>query len=145
MSRIAESVRQQVITRAHGLCEYCQSAQLIIVSIEIDHIIPEAKGGSDELENLCLACRGCNSFKQDFQHGIDPETQQETSLFNPRTQSWNENFKWDEESIRVVGLTPTGRATVDRLRMNRSEVVAARRLWVRAGWHPPVSGRFPLD
>ena len=31
----------------------------------VDHIIPVAKGGSDDLENLVAACKRCNSAKQD--------------------------------------------------------------------------------
>jgi hypothetical protein len=34
-------------------------------------------------------------------------------------------------------LTATGRATIAALRLNNPETVAARSLWVQAGWHPP--------
>jgi 5-methylcytosine-specific restriction endonuclease McrA len=86
MARIADALRQQITERAHGLCEYCQTAQIIVVTMEIDHIIPQIAGGDTELYNLCLTCRGCNSFKQDYQIGIDPDMGAEVSLLNPRTQ-----------------------------------------------------------
>jgi len=35
--------------------------------LEIDHMIPKARGGTDEEANLWLACRMCNSFKLDDQ------------------------------------------------------------------------------
>ena len=41
--------------------------------------------------------------------------------------------KWTE----IIGLTATGRATIAALRLNNPEIVAARSLWVQAGWHPP--------
>ena len=107
--------------------------------MEIDHIVPESVGGETALENLCLACVGCNTFKYSFQTGIDPETDKESTLFNPRTQSWSDHFNWNEDGTLVVGLTATGRATVERLHMNRSDVVESRQLWVFAGWHPPAA------
>ena len=144
MVRISETLRQQVIERAHGLCEYCQTAMIIVVSMEIDHIVPEVAGGQTILANLCLTCRGCNSFKQDFQSGIDPESGNTFLLYNPRTQLWGKHFRWSDDSLQIIGLTSTGRATVTRLRMNRERMQASRRLWTKAGWHPPVDGKFPL-
>ena len=83
MAYISDSLRQEVIERAHGRCENCQTQQIIVVSMEIDHIVPESAGGETVPDNLCLACVGCNGFKLDYLTGIDPETDQETSLFNP--------------------------------------------------------------
>lgn len=143
MAYISDSLRRFVIDRAHGLCEYCQTAQIIVVSMEIDHIIAEIHGGQTRADNLCLACQGCNSFKQDSQTGIDSETGHEIPLFNPRTQQWHEHFRWKDDGTVIVGVSESGRATVARLRMNREGVVASRRLWVQAGWHPPQLGRFP--
>ncbi len=137
MARISDRLRQQVVERAQGRCEYCQTQQVIVVSMEIDHIIPESAGGETVAENLCLACIGCNGFKLDFQTGPDPETEVETSLFNPRTQNWDSHFQWSEDGLHIIGLTATGRATIVRLRMNRDVVVSARQRWVEAGWHPP--------
>jgi hypothetical protein len=137
MARISDNLHQQVIERARGHCEYCQTQQIIVVAMEIDHIIPESAGGETKLDNLCLACVGCNGFKLDFQIGLDPDTEKETSLFNPRTQNWHEHFKWSDDGLNVIGLTTTGRATIVRLRMNRDAVVNSRRRWVEAGWHPP--------
>lgn len=143
MAYIPDSLRRLVTKRAFGLCEYCQTAQIIVVSMEIDHIDPESEGGQTRADNLCLTCRGCNGFKQDFQTGIDPETGIETPLFNPRTQQWADHFRWNDDATLIIGVTAIGRATINRLRMNREGVVASRRLWVQAGWHPPQVGRFP--
>ena len=137
MARIPARLRQQVIERARERCEYCQTQQVIVVAMEIDHIQPESAGGETVLENLCLACVGCNSFKLDFQSGIDPETNTETPLFNPRSQIWSDHFEWSEDGLHLIGLSPVGRATIVRLRINRESVVNARRRWSAAGWHPP--------
>jgi hypothetical protein len=41
----------------------------------------------------------------------DPHTREEVALFHPRLDSWLAHFRWD--GVRVVGVTPTGRAAVD--------------------------------
>ena len=54
------------------------------------------------------------------------------------TQRWTEHFRWEENGLLIVGVTPTGRATVNAVQLNRAPLVNSRRLWVSAGWHPPV-------
>jgi len=54
-----------------------------VVNLVIDHIIPQVAGGSDDFDNLCLACPTCNSAKHDFQTGTDPKTSESVPLFNP--------------------------------------------------------------
>ena len=137
MAYISDKLRQQVIERANERCEYCQTQQIIVISMEIDHIVPVSANGETTLHNLCLACIGCNGFKLDYQTGIDPETSQEIPLFNPRKEQWNDHFEWDTSGVHLTGVSPTGRATITRLRMNRESVLASRRVWARAGWHPP--------
>ena len=105
--------------------------------LTFDHIIPEAAGGLTVRSNLWLACERCNRYKSDRITAVDPETGQEVGLFNPRTQSWAEHFVWGEHGTMIVGVTPTGRATVIALRLNHPLAVTARSYWVRVGWHPP--------
>lgn len=106
--------------------------------LEIEHIIPLAHDGTDAETNLWLACPLCNTYKSDKMSGIDSETGQSHPLFNPRTQQWNEHFRWSEDGIRVIGLTPTGRATVNALHLNDNPyALIVRSNWVVVGWHPP--------
>jgi hypothetical protein len=58
-------------------------------------------------------------------------------LFNPRQNVWKEHFRWGPDGTPILGLTPTGRATVGALRLNNEVAVEVRRNWVLAGWHPP--------
>jgi hypothetical protein len=125
-----------VHTRARHCCEYCQTRQATIgQTLHVEHIDP---CGGNDLENLCLACPTCNLSKATATAAPDPETQETVALFNPRTQTWREHFRWIDDARRVQGLTPTGRATVERLRMNQDRVVVARALWVKANCHPPT-------
>lgn len=68
---------------------------------------------------------------------LDPETQQMAALFHPRQQLWSEHFRWDEEALRMEGISSTGRATIDALRLNRPGVVNLRRLLIMDEKHPP--------
>src|SRR5262249_45238770 len=99
---------------------------------------PMSLGGPTEEQNLWLACAPCNLHKGDRVTAVDPSTGEAIRLFNPRTQRWAEHFAWSRAADRVLGRTPTGRATVSALSLNRASLVASRRAWVSAGWHPPI-------
>ena len=38
--------------------------------VDIDHIIPQSKGGTDDLWNLQCMCKHCNRSKQDKLNGV---------------------------------------------------------------------------
>jgi 5-methylcytosine-specific restriction endonuclease McrA len=69
-------VRQLVRTRAAERCEYCRLHEddSPLISHQVEHIIPRKHGGTDDLENLALACIACNLYKGSNLSGIDPET-----------------------------------------------------------------------
>ncbi len=102
--------------------------------MHLEHIDPQ---GGNQLDNLCLACPSCNLSKAKATSAIDPETGQTVPLFNPRQQIWHEHFKWDDDGVMILAKTPVGRATAVRLKLNIDRVVTARKVWVKAGEHPP--------
>lgn len=123
-----------VAKRARHQCEYCYAPEVIFnLAFEVEHIIPIARGGLDEVQNLALACRICNLRKSDFIDGIDEVTQEQVRLFNPRIDIWQEHFVFDRDTCQIVGKTAIGRVTVERLRMNTQEQLTARSLWVALG------------
>jgi len=137
-SYIPVDVRDQIEVTDNHQCCYCQTQEANSgISLSFEHILPKSKGGKNTFENVCLACRSCNEFKSSATEGIDSITGQKHALFNPRSQHWIDHFQWSEDGTKIEGLTPTGRATVVQLRMNRTAIVAARRRWVASGWHPP--------
>jgi hypothetical protein len=132
----------EVAERADYRCEYCKSPEAISPGLfEVEHIEPHALGGSDDLRNLALACPPCNRRKARATEAIDPESEtiHSVPLYNPRLHVWDDNFAFDitDERILIVGLTPTGRATVQRLGMNDLHIVDARLLWSRLELFPP--------
>lgn len=110
-------------------------------SFSAEHIVPRSQGGATALENLAFACQGCNNHKYNKTQGRDPVTEQLVSLFHPRQQRWGDHFTWNDDFTLVIGLTPTGRATVETLCLNREGLVNLRRILYAAGEHPPTGGK----
>lgn len=136
--KIATRIKGMVAARARGYCEYCKSHEdFSSASYAVEHIIPRFKMGSDELDNLAYSCLGCNAYKHTKISFVDPETGFETYIFNPRTQIWTDHFCWDDSCLMLIGLTPTGRATIELLRLNRPALLNLRRALVTSGEHPP--------
>lgn len=134
----ARQLGAHVRARAQHRCEYCRSPQRYVFGkLEIEHIIPKVADGTDDLGNLCLACRMCNGFKGAQTRALDPRSGRQVGLFNPRLQKWTPHFTWSEDGTQVIGRTAVGRATVAALRLNNAIAVMVRREWVAAGWHPP--------
>lgn len=107
--------------------------------LQIEHIIPVARGGTSDESNLWLGCPLCNGAKSDRTSAADPQTGDDVPLFNPRLQVWTEHFAWSADGLRILGLTPIGRATVAALHLDSDpDAIEVRRWWIQAGWHPPT-------
>lgn len=120
------ATRRLVRSRALERCEYCRLRQASqpFVTFHLEHIISTKHGGSDDPDNLCLACERCNLFKGPNLSGIDPQTGQVERLFDPRHQLWHEHFEFHGPVI--VGLTAIGRTTVSVLAVNEGRRVQLR-------------------
>lgn len=111
------TVRRDVLQRAASCCEYCRLPQYAVdLTFHIEHIIARQHGGGDDSENLCLACDRCNLHKGPNLSAIDPVSREIVPLFHPRRDQWHEHFAMS--GARVIGMTPTGRATAQLLQMN---------------------------
>jgi hypothetical protein len=140
MSRpyISAELRRLVFARARGCCEYCRcQVRYSPGNFHIEHIHPEELGGATVAENLALACQGYNSHKYTKTTAHDPATGNIVPLLHPREHEWAAHFSWNEDCSLVLGLTPTGRATVIALQLNRERVVNLRRVLYQAQEHPP--------
>lgn len=120
------ATRDFVRRRADNRCEYCLLRQEHNpLTHHIEHIVAKQHGGHDSVGNLALACHRCNLRKGPNLTGVDPVSGELVPLFHPRRDQWAEHFLF--QGVRIEGLTPVGRATVDVLAMN-----AARRLELRS-------------
>jgi len=140
MSRtpISSELRELIATRARYCCCYCLTQEEVVgMRFTVDHIIAESLGGQTVTENLCLACWDCNLLKNKRIAALDPDTGNMVALFHPNQQRWLEHFAWLEQGATVIGITPSGRVTIEALRLNRPLLVQTRKRWIQAGWHPP--------
>lgn len=125
---VPETVRRIVRERAESRCEYCRMRERWepFYRYHIEHIRARQRGGTDDAENLALACHHCNFLKGPNLTSIDPDGQTIVPLFHPRIDEWSEHFKMADGIIH--GLTAKGRTTGFLLELN-----AAHRIELRVG------------
>lgn len=128
-----QATRRLVRLRAGQCCEYCQLPEQDspVARLQIEHIRPRKHGGTDQDNNLALACIDCNLRKGSNLTGIDPETDRVVELFNPRLQRWDDHFKWD--GVRIIGTSDAGRTTVTVMDLNSDDRLLVRLISYRCG------------
>ena len=126
-------LRQRVRERAGNRCEYCRLRQEHepLTPFHVEHIVAGQHEGTDDFENLALACAWCNLVKGPNIAALDPMTRVLTRLFHPRHDCWSDHFRRDGPLI--AGLSDVGRATVKLLRMNDPDSVDQRTLLLLIG------------
>src|ERR1700729_1021997 len=98
--RVSEELSRAVRARANGRCQYCRMHESLQgATFHIEHIIPRCKGGLSNLENLTLACPGCNLRKASKVAAVDPGTGKEARLFHPVLQLWLDHFRFNGYQI----------------------------------------------
>lgn len=131
-------IRQLVRERAGRWCEYCRLHEddLPLWPFHLDHVIAAQHLGTDDPKNLAWSCQRCNLCKGTNLTAVDPDSAEVVRLFNPRSERWTEHFA--VHGNRIVGLTPTGRATVWLLQMNCEERLELRADLIALGrWGKP--------
>jgi len=67
-------VRAAVMHRARGRCGMCgQTIETNAIRLVVDHKIPQAWGGTDDLSNLWAICEECNAGKKDYFESFDAD------------------------------------------------------------------------
>ncbi len=126
-----------VADRAEYRCEYCRAPELVFnFSFEVEHIFPRSLGGSSEADNIALACTSCNLHKASIVEGWDEIEERSAPLFNPRHDGWDIHFQYNSASSTVVGITATGRVTINCLKINSDYQRKARRHWAHLNLYP---------
>jgi 5-methylcytosine-specific restriction endonuclease McrA len=104
---VPKVLSQAIRSRAHGRCQYClMHESLQGATFHIEHVVPKSKGGESTLENLALACPGCNLHKAGRTTAVDPMTGEQVPLFHlfasaGRNTSDSKAMKW-RDTLRLA-------------------------------------------
>jgi hypothetical protein len=133
MARVSQTLKDLVVTRANGHCEYCLLDSIYsFFSFHIEHIISLKHGGQTMQGNLALACSICN-----FNKGSDIATRILPSpelirFYNPRTDVWGDHFKLEGSGL-IADRTVIGEATIKIFKFNYPDSLIERKELIRKG------------
>ncbi|TAE28183.1 MAG: HNH endonuclease [Candidatus Kapaibacterium sp.] len=123
-------VREYLLEKWQRRCAYCTAKD---VPLEVEHIIPKARGGSNRVSNLTLACRKCNERKgtqtaEEFGHEhLHKQARmplKDTAAVNaPRWELYNR--------LQLFGL-PVELGSGGRTKYNRNRQGYAKAHWIDA-------------
>ena len=133
---IPAALRRLVIERATSRCEYCLLHQVDVTdTFQLDHIIARRHRGTTTEDNLALTCFYCNHEKGTDLGTIDVLSGEFVFLFHPRRQQWRDHLALQQ--AQIIGLTATGRVTVELLKLNAEHRLEHRQALINAGLYPP--------
>ncbi|HUD44129.1 MAG TPA: HNH endonuclease [Patescibacteria group bacterium] len=108
---LSKSIRFEVLKRDKFICQYCGGKAPTVI-LQIDHIEPVAKGGSNDITNLITSCFDCNSGKKDRKLSDDSVVEKhrkQLELLQERREQIEFMFQWkkslsklDTESVRMI-------------------------------------------
>ncbi len=122
-------VREYLLEKWERRCAYCGKTN---VPLEIEHIVPRARGGSHRISNLALACKPCNQAKgtqtaEEFGH---PAVQAQAK--QPLTDAAANATRWAlYRRLQATGL-PVEVGTGGRTKWNRTRRQLPKSHWVDA-------------
>lgn len=94
--------RFEVFKRDSFTCQYC-GAKAPDVILEVDHIIPVSKGGTDDILNLITSCRDCNRGKRDTKLSDDStvrKMQKQAEEIQERRELIEMMAQWQNELLQ---------------------------------------------
>lgn len=120
---MADELRTQVRERFNASCGYCGVHEDTVGStLTVDHHRPRMHGGAHDAENLVYCCARCNEYKGAYWHEQDPP---HVRLLHPGLDDLKQHLRPNDDG-HVTGVTPEGEFFVQRLRLNRPQLVAYR-------------------
>lgn len=105
---LTKKIRFEVFKRDSFTCQYCGRMAPDVV-LEVDHIVPVADGGTNDIMNLVTSCHDCNSGKGKRRLSENEELkkqQEQLKLLNQRREQMEMIVEWrkqlkslDEEEV----------------------------------------------
>ncbi|MCB0108495.1 MAG: HNH endonuclease [Caldilineaceae bacterium] len=119
--------RFEVVRRLYRFaCGYCGTTETTSGGeMTVDHYMPRAVGGDDELDNLVYACWKCNQYKHDFWPSQDDIAHQRRIL-HPLLDDLAVHLHKNEQTGQLEALSETGHFHITTLRLNRPQLIRHR-------------------
>lgn len=119
--------RLDVVRRLYRYnCGYCAITETDTGGeMTVDHYMPRAVGGGDELDNLVYACWKCNQYKHGFWPNDDDIVRQRRIL-HPLLDDLAVHLYTNGQTGQIEALTETGHFHIVTLRLNRPQLVKHR-------------------
>lgn len=62
--KIGQQTREKVFVKYKGHCAYC-GCEIYLDTFTVDHIVPQCRGGANNIKNYNPCCKRCNQLKSD--------------------------------------------------------------------------------
>lgn len=132
---LPKKIRFEVFKRDSFTCQYCGRMAPDVV-LEVDHIVPVAEGGTNDIMNLITSCHDCNSGKGKRKLSENEEVKKQQDMLKELNEKreqiemmleWrNELLNFDNEQIDKIEelfssyctgrtFTESGRKTISKL------------------------------
>jgi 5-methylcytosine-specific restriction endonuclease McrA len=136
-------VREYLLEKWQRRCAYCGAENL---PLQIEHIVPKARGGSDRVSNLTLACESCNQRKgaqtaAEFGH---PHIQSQAKQPLKDAAAVNATRWRLYERLKATGL-PITCSSGGRTKFNRTQQDYPKAHWIDAACVGETGGQVRLD
>ena len=118
------SQRERTRQRYAYSCGYCGVHESDVgATLTVDHHHPTAHGGTDDDENLVYCCPRCNEHKGAYWHKVQiPHIR----LLHPLEDDLTLHLR-EQQNSELIGETPEGTFYIQRLRLNRLQLIEHRR------------------
>jgi len=145
--KLSDATRFDVLERDGFTCQYCGKSAPEVV-LEVDHITPVARGGTNEIDNLIAACEQCNGGKSARQLTHNPAPIQYRDLYErSREKAAYLAIAW---AYAELGKIPVSTSLRHGHELARIDVLKARNLFdemkvwaeLTGAEQPAVWGRF---
>ena len=138
-------VREYLLEKYDRTCVYCQKS---CVPLEIEHVVPKSKGGSNRVSNLVLACNSCNIKKGNTK--LEEFLKRKPKLLKSIKRSLKQSLK-DTATVNATRnkvkkelkkIIKTYVSTGSVTKYNRTKNKYSKDHWIDAACTGKVSGRY---
>jgi len=129
-------VREYLLEKWERKCSYCDAKD---IPLQIEHIQPKAKGGSNRISNLCLSCEKCNQKKgtQDIEKFLAKKPELLTRIKSQSKRPLKDaaavnSTRWDLFHTLKETRLPITTASGGRTKFNRRKLNFPKEHWIDA-------------